>query len=365
MGRNYLKLQNNDDVIYVCDNGPLCKCENETLKCVHQLLDGEILDTTNLGIKDKKFLLKNVEINDNAITILKKDYIFPKNAKTIVVLDFHDNHISEIENEAFDDFDFLEELNFNHNLMTAIDNKVFTKKLGTRLLRLNLNSNKIQHLTFYSFKYLTELINLDLSQNKDLEVDSDIFGKSLSKLETLNMKWCEIKELDEDTFVNLKSLKTLNLQGNPLTSIPTAIINIPYLIELDLSETDISDINTVAFSTKNNLSSLRLNFMKKLFAIDDCAFCGLPNLEKLYLFSNKHLKTIDENAFGAVKGERRLQKLNGLWLSRCSFTTLPENLYDWQVLESLTVSGNPFVCDCSMAWLINNPKIYAKTSIPM
>uniref|UniRef100_A0AC34GQZ7 Uncharacterized protein n=1 Tax=Panagrolaimus sp. ES5 TaxID=591445 RepID=A0AC34GQZ7_9BILA len=360
--------ESNDEIIYVCNNEAknlFCKCENETLKCIHELIDGEILDSANLGIKQESFLLKNVELNDNAITVLKKGFIFPKNIKTIVILNFGNNHISEIENEAFDSFNSLEELDLNSNTITEIDKKVFTKKLGATLLRLKLDKNKIQELTSNSFKYLTELVYLDLSRNKKLEVDLGIFSKSLAKLETLKMGSCDIEELDDDTFYNLKNLKTLVLEGNPLTTIPAAIVNIPHLIDLDLGDTEISDINTNAFSANNNLTSLSLRFMTKLFVVDDCAFCGLPNLEKLYLYSNKNLKTIDENAFGAVKGERALRKLKSLVLKGCRLTTLPEKLYDWKMLEILSVNGNRFVCDCSMAWLINNPKIYAKASVPV
>uniref|UniRef100_A0A914R234 Uncharacterized protein n=1 Tax=Panagrolaimus davidi TaxID=227884 RepID=A0A914R234_9BILA len=127
-----------------------------------------------------------------------------ENVKTIIKLDFSDNYIFDIEAEAFDEFDVLEELDLNSNKLTTIDKKYFTKKLGSTLLRLKLNNNKIEDLTPHSFKYLTELIFLDLSRNKKLEVDSGIFGKSLSKSETLILKWCEIETLDDDTFVNLK-----------------------------------------------------------------------------------------------------------------------------------------------------------------
>lgn len=162
-----------------------------------------------------------------------------------------------------------------------------------------------------------------------------------------------------------RNLKKLDLQGNPLTTIPTAILNIPNLVNLDLSSTEIFDINTDAFSTKNNISTFTLTSMNKLFMVGDCAFCGLSNLETLNLYSNKHLSTIHENAFGIVDGERALQKLKGLWISMCNFTSLPEKLYDWEKLEHLSIRTNPFVCDCSMAWLINNPKIYAKSSLPV
>lgn len=30
----------------------------------------------------------------------------------------------------------------------------------------------------------------------------------------------------------------------------------------------------------------------------------------------------------------------------------------WETVEYLSISGNPFNCDCNMKWLITNPKYH-------
>lgn len=160
-----------------------------------------------------------------------------------------------------------------------------------------------------------------------------------------------------------RSMTTLRLVGNPFTTIPKAIQNLPQLKILDFTVTNITRVPTNAFVGDNNLTHLQLGATKTLVSIEDCAFCGLPHLEELSLSRSKQLNTIHENALGTVSTQKP-SPIKNFYLSYCNISTLPEKLFHLTDFKSLSLVQNPFVCDCSLAWLINNPKLYGKTYIP-
>ena len=122
----------------------------------------------------------------------------------IETLDFSKNLISKIENNAFDAFDSLTVLRLDNNLLKIVNTKIFTNKLGSTLKELYLSRNKIEDLSAQTFYYLTELETLNLEGNRHLEIDSSILSKSLSKLTSLSLSWCDLRLLEDDTFINLK-----------------------------------------------------------------------------------------------------------------------------------------------------------------
>lgn len=122
----------------------------------------------------------------------------------IETLDFSKNLISKIESNAFDAFDSLTVLRLDNNLLKIVNTKIFTNKLGSTLKELYLSRNKIEDLSAQTFYYLTELETLNLEGNRHLEIDSSILSKSLSKLTSLSLSWCDLRLLEDDTFINLK-----------------------------------------------------------------------------------------------------------------------------------------------------------------
>ncbi|KAH7719120.1 hypothetical protein AAVH_13449 [Aphelenchoides avenae] len=76
-------------------------------------------------------------------------------------------------------------------------------------------------------------------------------------------------------------------------------------------------------------------------------------------FSNStNLYFINKGAFGAASNtEDYPEKLVDINFSNCKLSTLEEHLLKWEIVEKLSISGNPFVCDCGLKWLITNPKL--------
>ena len=159
----------------------------------------------------------------------------------------------------------------------------------------------------------------------------------------------------------------MSLRDNPLTSIPKAINAIPNLFGLDLSGTELSEIDTDQITSDHKLTELYISNTQYLWLIDDCAFCGLPNLKKLIMHNNKQLYAFHENAFGNVNhGEKpfNVSKIVEFNVQNCNFSTLPEKLFDWKAVNSLLLDGNPFVCGCSLSWLISYLNLHALETMP-
>uniref|UniRef100_A0A914YIZ6 LRRCT domain-containing protein n=1 Tax=Panagrolaimus superbus TaxID=310955 RepID=A0A914YIZ6_9BILA len=106
--------------------------------------------------------------------------------------------------------------------------------------------------------------------------------------------------------------------------------------------------------------------MKCLYAIFECAFCGLPKLEKVILSNNTQLYDLHENAFGSIKSDKNgkspVATLKEFDIQNCNFSTLPQKLFDWTKIEVLKIHGNPLACTCDLAWLVNDKTIHFDTN---
>ena len=154
---------------------------------------------------------------------------------------------------------------------------------------------------------------------------------------------------------------------------------------MDLSKTNINEIRTKEIFSDHELTDLRLENLQYLYTIDECAFCGFPNLKKLSLENATQLREIDSNAFGtsgdkdesdeddSSKGDSgeddsketaTVPVLTELNLKNCNLTKLPPELLSWEKVEKLSISQNPFKCDCDMTWLMNDNTFKSFTEPP-
>lgn len=226
--------------------------------------------------------------------------------------------------DNFNVFDNLVELDISHNPLV----NVFAKLLAPleKLEYLNMGYSNLSYLAPDSFYNLTSLKRLVLSGNDLLSLEAGLFG-NLTQLTTIELEFCGLKRpLNANSFfknLTYMDLREIRLGGNPLV-IPSAGPVFPKSLSqvtiLDLSNCNITHLNSDAFKNTNNITDLNLAGNRLSSKEDSLRFLErLEHLEKINLSSN-NLTTID-----------------------------PEVFVNNPKLHSLNLIGNPFICDCKIA----------------
>lgn len=116
-------------------------------------------------------------------------------------------HINDIEDDAFGRLEILTMLNVHNNNLSRIPST-----LPSRLVYLNLKSNRIMDICPSSFVQLSNLQMLDLSGNQIIYIP----GLPLPKLLTLNLRSAHVKGLSQSVVEMSPKLKDILLDDNPV-----------------------------------------------------------------------------------------------------------------------------------------------------
>ncbi|EFA06549.1 carboxypeptidase N subunit 2-like [Tribolium castaneum] len=185
----------------------------------------------------------------------------------------------------------------------------------------------------------------------------------LSPVKKLEVEFCNVKSIDEDSFRALENLQKLSLKHNLLTEIPNGTFSATNIEELDLSDNQIEKIESGAFGYMPNLRSIKLK-NNKIQMYHNSWFELAPNLCFLNLennlmtalptrilgsrqawtcnvdviFSHNSLEEIDEEAFLNYK-------LNKLYLDHNKIRVLPKNVFSNAVqISHLKLNNNRLDC---------------------
>ncbi|KAM7367790.1 hypothetical protein PAMP_014065 [Pampus punctatissimus] len=219
---------------------------------------------------------------------------------------------------------------------------------------LHLFSNHLQSLSSHLLRGVPQLNTLDLTDNKLVHLPMDVF--SHAPLHSLVLKNNLIETADAVWLPDNSNLTWLDLSGNRLTKIPTALLDkLPHLEYLDLSNNHLTKIsaNSLDFLTKLERLNLQNN---KLDTLDASVLENTRNLTYLFLSQNR-LNKLPQNLF------QELTQLKHLSLDDNQLSHIPPGFLDH--LNSLDEDGldltaNPWLCDGKVKylwrWLKKNKK---------
>lgn len=176
---------------------------------------------------------------------------------------------------------------------------------NVHLQRLQLSSNTINQIHPESFSHLRQLRELDLSYNLISRVDREWFKANemlteinLSKnyigrfsrivspsLVNLNMSRCEIATIDADALVGMPNLIELDLSQNLISSFPDQMVS-DNLQLLDLRLCRLSSIRNTTFAHFPELSRLRLSGNRFTSPFRREFFSENPYLNEIWLGDN-------------------------------------------------------------------------------
>jgi Leucine-rich repeat (LRR) protein len=237
----------------------------------------------NLGIKrnDEIFVMVGIDNNtkclyDKGVEILNKfNYIYLDNKEKEINL--HDIKI-EVANKTFDEEELL-----NFSMINFTNLKI-----------LSLINCKIHNLFFLSSPPLNSLKILNLQKN----LISFFVDLNLLKLEQLNLSYNNFnrnmmsiddnKNIKKSLYINLPSLKQLNLSNNKIDDIHLlSHFKIDSLKELKLNNNEIENItvlNNVPFRKLRTIN-LSNNKISDISVFAELSFCN--NIENIDLMNNE------------------------------------------------------------------------------
>jgi Leucine-rich repeat (LRR) protein len=262
----------------------------------------------------------------------------------IKLLDLSNSGISEIENDALGELEYLVFLYLSRNRIVSLDQNVFA--LNRRLEVLKLDYNILDFPQGRPFLNIPSLKSLDISSCSIKSVPEEAFIM-VPSLEELTLARNNLQDLPRKLFLHLKSLKYLYLSHNFLSALHEDLFVISKkLVILDLSNNELQILHPQVFTFLPSVEILKLSG-NRLKTVDFDMFIPLIRLENLYL---------DKNVLNVLNGSQ-LSALNNLTLLDISDNHLDSlQLLLMCHLKNLTylkVSDNRLACDCAIWELWN------------
>ncbi|XP_038574325.1 carboxypeptidase N subunit 2 isoform X1 [Micropterus salmoides] len=298
------------------------------------------------------------QVKDFIIMTSSLMYLFPhtlKESPQLTKLIFLNNALQSINSQAFEHLAELQELEISGNpWLEHLFLGTFSKQGNLTKLLLNFNrlktvlpgmfdslkqletlqmkGNIISDLPTFLFLNLHSLRVLDLSQNKLEGVKKEMFS-GLARLEVLKMNYNLISNLASDTFHNISQLTELHLEGNKISELADNIFFVLTKLKvLNLRGNLLRTFSNKVFGFKaTNLKELNLkgNRLTELTSLS--SFTSLTDL----ILSSNQLSTLPEDIF------RNVTALENLDLSENQLTLLPERIFnDLFIIKAIHLQKN-------------------------
>ena len=154
---------------------------------------------------------------------------FGNYSNLVTVLNFNNNAFKTLPAEFFPFFPELKELYLNSNLLKSLPKGI---GLCTKFAILEITDNQLQELPPDFGTVCSSLKKLDISRNPLSDIPVSVF--SCIQLHTLKANTIALTSLREE-IGQLENLKTLELSGSALATLPLSFPKLKELVFLDLS----------------------------------------------------------------------------------------------------------------------------------
>ncbi len=203
-------------------------------------------------------LSRSASVNDNqyagAEGIMLEPYVYRR------IFKFNGNNLTDLDNFTLQGF--LHKVELQNNNIISVSRDFFREVQGIQVIDLSGNklrslpkslfwglisltsvvmkNNKLTSLHSKQFKELRNLVSIILSHNMLTSIDSHTFI-NLNNLKLLDISSNELMNIsDNAVHQDSSSLTTLNLKGNNLQSIPVWVFMVRTLVDVDVSNNNIS-----------------------------------------------------------------------------------------------------------------------------
>ncbi|XP_037968681.2 protein artichoke-like [Plutella xylostella] len=297
----------------------------------------------DLGSKnfENNMEMTQLNVSHNALRRLEKDTFL--GLKRLLDLNLSDNEISNIHTQTFKDLSVLERLDLSNNKLVSFDAETFEPLSALKIL--SLKNNAILDIPSANLFYVIQLEYLDLSENLVQQVPKNGL-QYLKSLRHLDLNSNIISSIDSLAFHNLPLLRHLDLSDNNMTAVPTSSLSkLSNLSHLYLSGNFFQNVTALSFQSLFHLKHLHLSRLYELERIDSRAFVDNINLQKIWMNENVKVREIPPRLFHGNP------KLTHIYIKNNALDTLEAAHFPIDKLQELQISGNPFVCNCSLLWL--------------
>lgn len=282
-----------------------------------ELLTNETLNEIPSKIFETFPALRKIRISANIKELASST--FSVNSENLNTLSLERNHIERIPRATFSSLQSLTDLNLPENEIETIEDGAFD---GLKKLKnLNLNHNKLQTINQLTFSGLDNIDYIDLRWNQIDTIETDAFKSETLFL--LELEGNQLKEINQNAFVNSKKLETILLPNNLLENLN---FNLSQSVKyLNVSHNPIRErIDVTEFLRGNNLIGLcAANTTKNLVIgpamgksfklnILDISMNNLTDgdvlLHQLQIFSQLDTLNIELNNFKTIYDLKEFQK---------------------------------------------------------
>ncbi|XP_032674625.1 leucine-rich repeat-containing protein 15-like isoform X1 [Odontomachus brunneus] len=337
----------------------------------------EHLDIRNTGVTNlpgdafaKNLYLRQLVLADNELWHLDVEDTLGHNLHSLQSLDLSNCNLQDrLSEEAFRNASKLRVLNLSGNPMFASDLTVVLRHLP-KLHKLSLSNCSLRRLP-NAFEIFENLEELDISHNPLSDAFVSLLNP-LRSLEYLDMSYCGLGYVGNNTFAQMTSLKQLILSGNELHTLEEGLFaNLTRLESLELNKCDLKiplDPKVFGDRLSTNIIELKLNGNPLIvpnegsllpaqlsnLEILDLGNCGISHLNENIFATTNNLTQLNlsGNPISGVENLSSLKKLHALEhidLSNNKLSTINPTVFKANPrLLSINLMGNPFICNCSI-----------------